>query len=926
MVLTFTIPLVSFLLYRAARKYARILHSYLCEALSSRPEIASDLVRDGFMQIQPNSVPPAPGHTHPTAASLRTSAINAIQRLATYCGVGTYCVGMSASDQRKPTSRGSRQWYWCKDTNTSNRLDAVNHDDILSIIDVDYYIDMPHFLSKQVKPVLIYTVVPETATTMGTDNTSFHFNTSGELVSYITGGGRYSHQLWDYGSDSTMSITWFLGIIPRRIVTYAVERKQVGPHRQLILISPIRSFTWLSAWLAYYLLEHKLLSRFNPVVTTDKNETFIRFAVHNDSGTYFTTSRPGSFACATVLANLDDSIASVARLGTTNLTLPTTASWIENNREAAAILTEYHRSTCDDVIPTVFPVSDSVRAYSFAIDVYDQDIKPKLEAFMSPFIHGAFAPVQDLASEVRCVNGRINSLKQSEPPACHFVDVCIDEFAEFVVNGTPLEPVCFEVIYDKQNSVTQRQSIGRAIVNGPFRKKTLKCFIKAEAYQGVKDPRCISTYNDSDKLEMAGFAVALSEHCKQFDWYGPGKTPLEIATRVTDICTSARSFANLSDLERMDGSITHRLRGVDRAVYMKAFVNYRTELNELLKRNCNNIGFLPQGTSFHQGPCHGSGCCSTSCSQTLRNSFMVYIAYRNTVNPHTGTKHTPADAFKALGIMNGDDSANKDLPMKNLNWAASKLGLKLDAAIVMRGERGVNFLSRYYSPNVWYGCPDSMCDLPRQLSKFHTTVRLPSSVSPEEKLFQKATSFYITDKNTPIIGEFCRVVTGFPHAQKPTLAHIASYWSLFDRDVQYPNANDDDWMEDEQKAVMPSFDMKIFGTWLVSVRNLSDCLKAPLCLEIVSAKPHKTEQVIVDSEIIDPAKKTPIAVSEKSRSRGRSKTIRPSRTSTDDERTPLLAKIEPVHPAKPIKLTFAPGRGKPAITILRNPGPPVSKS
>jgi hypothetical protein len=234
---------------------------------------------------------------------------------------------------------------------------------------------------------------------MGTDNTSFHFNTSGELVSYITGGGRYSHQLWDYGSDSTMSITWFLGIIPRRIVTYAVERKQVGPHRQLILISPIRSFTWLSAWLAYYLLEHKLLSRFNPVVTTDKNETFIRFAVHNDSGTYFTTSRPGSFACATVLANLDDSIASVARLGTTNLTLPTTASWIENNREAAAILTEYHRSTCDDVIPTVFPVSDSVRAYSFAIDVYDQDIKPKLEAFMSPFIHGAFAPVQDLASK-----------------------------------------------------------------------------------------------------------------------------------------------------------------------------------------------------------------------------------------------------------------------------------------------------------------------------------------------------------------------------------------------------------------------------------------------------------------------------------------------------------------------------------------------
>ena len=99
--------------------------------------------------------------------------------------------------------------------------------------------------------------------------------------------------------------------------------------------------------------------------------------------------------------------------------------------------------------------------------------------------------------------------------------------------------------------------------------RILRCFIKSEAYAGAKDPRNISTYDDADKLELGTFALALSEHMKRFPWYGPGKTPLEIAERVADICTNAEAFVNISDYHRMDGTISYKLREVDRAVFMK---------------------------------------------------------------------------------------------------------------------------------------------------------------------------------------------------------------------------------------------------------------------------------------------------------------------------------------------------------------------
>lgn len=875
--------LAFFLLHRLARKWGRRAASFLCHWLSRRPVIAPDLSRDAFAQIPVDPLHKVPGHSHPSAAGYRTAASHTLRRMATFCGVEPYMVQMSAADQRHGM-RGTRDWYWAKDTNAGSRNDRLKPDDILGLIDVDYYLDMPEFLKEHRNPVILYTMVPSKATDH-TDDTAFHFEADGQLRTRIAGSGRYLHHLWDYGNDSISVTKKFLGVIPWRVVTYAVERKQVAEHRQLVLLAPIREFHGIAAILATWLLESKELERFDPIVTTKSGKKFVRFEVVTNEGIQTTTALPGCKLSATVSAIDDDCIAASARLNTTSLMLSSAAAWLDNNRAAAAVLTEYHRESIGAKVPTVYPVSLGVRAYDFAVDVHDQVDRPKIEAFMSPLVHEAYAPVINKAAEERCVKGRINDLKKPEPKPNRFVDRCIDEFAELVINGERLEPVSHEYVFEKQTKAAQRLSILRAQFSGGRRRRVLKCFLKAEAYQGPKDPRNISTYNDADKLDMATYALSLSEYLKKYDWYAPGKTPLEIAHIVAARCRKARKLVNCSDYIRMDGNVTRRLREVDRAVSMRAFPTYRKELNELLKRNVDNLGILPLGTTFDQGPSHGSGCPATSVFQTLRNVFIIYLAFRHTNYPGTSRTYTPEEAFEALGIYLGDDGLTGDLPLSSLLWAAEKVGMEVESQVIEHGDRGVNFLARYYSPSVWNGGVDSMTDIRRTLSKFHTCVRLPQGVKPEQKLAEKALAYNMTDPNTPIIGPLCaKALQYIPNACMSL--GIASYWARHPREVQYPNENYDGWMEAEVAVSIPEFDYTIFNNWIDKTRSVQELLNAPLCAE--PKRPETKVPVIVNDELIVPEpeivppKPSGIAAAKPKRSRGQSK------TRSVDERTPLL--------------------------------------
>jgi hypothetical protein len=853
------------------RGSARSLASFVSEMLSSDPSVESDVARDAFDECEIVPLKPVPGHTHAQAACLRSSVTAAMFRMASYCGVRLYIVQMSKSDQRKDLA-GSRDWRWSKDTKADVRNDKMQKNDFNYLCDVDYYVDMPHMLASDPKTTALYTVVPEQAVINNVDSHTAWFDVKGVLHSIVHGSGSYQHYLWDYASDNVLACKKFLGI-PYRVVPYAVERKQVAMHRQLIMLTPLRVFNGVAALLAYFLLDGKELKRFQPIVKSDNGEKFVRFRVHTPEGTKTTTAKPDSMACATVDSDVDDSIATVKRLGTANLMLPTTASWVGGDRMAAAVLTEYHRTTGPRLLPTVYPVCKAVRAYQFEPKVFNQEDRPKLDAFMNPFVHGAYAPVPNAAGERRCVEGRINSLKKEEPKPSTFRDRCVEEFATLIAQGHILEPVGYDVIADKQTNPAQKLSLAKAVVAGPTVKNVLKCFIKAEAYSGPKDPRNISTYNDRDKLSMAQFALSLAKHCKQFTWYGPGKKPLEIAQRVAEICADAE-YVNVSDYHRMDGTISYALRQVERVLCMKVFAQHRIEVNDLLKRNVDNTGYLPQGTTFNQESSHGSGCSATSLFQTLRGAFASYLAYRLKGLSKEG-------AFESLGIHLGDDGLDPDLPIHKHQQAAKLVGLVLEAGIVARGDRGVNFLARYYSPNVWYGALDSMCDFKRQISKLHTTVRLPENVKPEHKMVEKAMSYLTTDSSTPVIGAYCRRVLVLSTYRPKTPLGIGTWWSKFACSDQYPNENVDGWMDVELAVNFPEFDRSIFDEWMDTVGTIEEALTPPLCSEIEPV-PLSVVPVVVDDQVYPP--KTPSDEMPSPRVKGEARRTRRPQRRTDSVR------------------------------------------
>jgi hypothetical protein len=176
---------------------------------------------------------------------------------------------------------------------------------------------------------------------------------------------------------------------------------------------------------------------------------------------------------------------------------------------------------------------------------------------------------------------------------------------------------------------------------------------------------------------------------------------------------------------------------------------------------------------------------------------------------------------------------------------AGLLGLRVTKDVVNRGEFGVNFLSRFYSDQIWRGELDSMCDLGRQIPKFFLTVHM-NNVTPTEKLIEKARAFILTDANTPIIGPLCRKVqqlcvdSNMSFEMTDQTSNMRKWNSDLDIEVQYPNNTARVWGGYYYEAFKEQhgFDSKLFYKHLKSCKSLEDVLQFPLCGKISVESKH----------------------------------------------------------------------------------------
>jgi len=707
------------------------------------------------------------------------------------------------------------------------------------MVDVDQYFDMPSFLCQNVHPTILYTVQPSQVSRVAGDY-SYTFNEEDELVYNITGGSRYKHRVWNYSTDHFVTYEHSWGF-PIKVAAYYVDRKSTAPDHELIMLTPIGSWSWLGAILYCRMITGRTLSRLKVVFGS-----YTRLISSSAAGLEVSTGRPNAYASALIPVQVDDLIATVARTSHYALSLPQVSSFVPD-RSAALPLLEYHRERTQTKPDVVCPVQEAVRVYQYKPSSYEPVVKCTLQPFMSPIIHGAFAPARTKANEEQCVQSRVLDVQPPKLRLTKLMAKAMQEFAEQLIPSPHLlTPTDHDEVYRRQNRPTQRSTFERAL--GMLPRRVIKMFIKSEAYPNIKPPRPISVVDPLDKLEYSRFMYAFEKVLKNQPWYAFSKSPIEIANRVTDILTDATTAAN-TDFSKFDGHGSNLMRDFERILLLRAFdTSCHAQLLELHRSQHNLKAYAALDTKYETKFSRASGSPETSILNTTVNAFVAFLAFR--MSKRDGLEIEAEEAFERLGIYGGDDGLTPDIDAGIYTLAAKSIGQELTVEPISRGSPGIKFLARHYSPEVWNGDVNTTCDVLRQVAKFHTSVHMTVNVTPKMKYLEKIRCFSLSDLNTPIIGDLCQATIKITGAltHNALLAPISTWISRYPVESQYPNGKAD-WMLADVQQQIPEFEYKRFLVWCSSCTTVEQLMAPPMFMAPIPAK--SDIPVIVDGDSLD---------------------------------------------------------------------------
>jgi len=764
-------------------------------------------------------------HSHGVSAGHRAAVNRFVTQLCTQTGLEQFSFQMSKRDQTE-SIKGNRTYYWAKDVNALPQYDQIDKQDFVSMIDVDYYLDMPEHLASNPQPHLIYTVQPETAGRKNEDY-SYSFDTAGNMTWKVAGGASYSHAIWNYGTDwFTVSSTVFG--IPYKTVVYDVQARRTSSDKQLIMLSPMRVTYGLAAIFAAWM--GRPLKRLSPC-----SQGFAKVVVTENGVKSVSVARVGNETSCTVNTTLFESLLSTKNISpNTKLNLYQVKSAIQSEMPAlnkdlyAPILTDYLNNTTLFKVEEVY-VTDMPKLTQLAFSTPSPGDKPCLDAFAKPLVPTAFVPVDNKASSDQTIIGRVLLPRQQATEILgefKMTPTKQEALTEFVRRLVPIPhlgvPMDYTAVSEKQLKPGQKKDLAEA---GFWMHAVhyVKTFMKREAYGKPTDPRNITTFNPKSKIDYACFMYPLMDALKEHSFYAFGKSPLEVARRVADIANRSTKIC-CPDISRMDGFVNLLCRLIERAVgnrfFSLEFLDAFAAAHDLA---FNNTGVTTHGMRYGQEFSRGSGEMGTSVWNTVVNLFICFYAkYLECGNFDKAWQYL---LDKVLA--GGDDGLLGDIDDRLLIRAARDTGFILKCPIYAHGEAGVNFLARIYGPDVWNGDPTSMCSLKRQLEKFHLTTKV--DIPPAQKLYEKSLSFSFTDSNTPVIGPLVKRVLSLAtnYVSTKTITRFGDDW---DAAVQYPN-DYGSWMDEVAREELPLVQLPEMTLWIETVSSLEDILNAPCFYE-----------------------------------------------------------------------------------------------
>jgi len=854
--------------------YRREIVSWI---LQSDNQEASTTLRQTFRDC-PFPTKPAPkNHTHGFAAASRTCASQFAEYLCATMGLEPYFVQCSAADIRHNRA-GSRSYFWTKDVLVPPSSFDPPSNAMCVLVDVDYYLNLPLWLNSIPKHALLYTIVPESVADSG--EVSFTFDANNTMLTTVSGGASYEHPLWNFSNDHVSTVSWSIWGV--KVRTWLIDSQRTSKHRAVVLLSQSAEWTGFRGFVAWACLKTGFLSsKFLDRLVVAQDDFLILDVVRKD-GIYRSVGKPSRFNHAELSVERFDALLASARASRLPITPHQVQPYFtaepkisESERVAIVTVVDYLRSTIQpDPMKTAVGLS-SVQRYHFNWDGLD-DRTPSLHAFMNPIIPGAaFAPDISLGNEVRAIKARVLDVK-SEVTGDLSVHPFLMQFAlEFAEMLFPVqhegEPMDDDYVTAKQSRPSQRRILEEASWL-PALPKIVNSFLKRETYQKLNDPRVISTIDGATKLEYSAFIYAITEHFSKFTdcgepgiwggrsvpWYAFGHKPREIATFITKLASRALNWID-SDLSKMDGRFSELLRHFERICLTRFFkVCHHAQVLKLHGQTYNVKGVTRHGHYYSSEFERRSGSPDTAAFNTAATAFISFIAFRR-----MGLNKT--DSWTCLGIYGGDDGGTPDVDPDFLVKAAADVGQKMTMSVISRHQPGLSFLSRYYGPSVWEGDCNSMCDLTRQLVKFHVTTAMPSKISPLTKLVEKSMAFSLTDANTPVLGHFVQRVVELAQntyvrqeMSADDLRALLPWGANVPREDQYPN-DDCPWMWDYAVCALQPYQFD-FRAWHENVNKcvlLEQMLEMPVVASVLPPEPP-ADDAVLDGEVV-PAPPKPVA-------------------------------------------------------------------
>jgi hypothetical protein len=464
-----------------------------------------------------------------------------------------------------------------------------------------------------------------------------------------------------------------------------------------------------------------------------------------------------------------------------------------------------------------------VASYQFSPHKYDESARQKLKQFMDPLIGPAPSPDDSLSNDERCVQTRVRNIQQNKPVVPGpFILTCINEFIDELIPTdvrNTYVPSDISEVWEAQNRPAQQAKLRKHESEGDFPKLVIQQMQKTEAYTSANDPRAISIVPTDHKVKWSTIQMSLSKFLKTLPCYAFSKPPKEIARLVTQILLGADE-ALLTDFSRMDGTIGSIPRLLELCFLKTLFrKNYHEMIEKEFNRLLNGSSVTKWGVFYEVMLTRLSGSPETSNFNSLASLFVAFVCYKLLGL----TARDCMDKVMTKVIAGGDDAVMVGVSKEIFTKACKIVGFKGTGDLVKRGSRGVNFLSRYYGPDVWYGDPSSICDLRRATWKFHTTANFPDNMEPMLKLYQKSLSMSCNDAKTPVLGDISlraiKIVesSGNPKWTKKPRSddNDLSWWyRTFGTDNCYPQDTVPEWGISELAHQMPSFDYKRFCEWL----------------------------------------------------------------------------------------------------------------